>query len=84
MSEPRFDRHPTDEPDGTPAFAASLRPPGESVTSTGTDTSDAFDDADEPRGPQAPFDGPVLPGDSRAGYDVADASGDTDAVRPQE
>ncbi|GIF09050.1 hypothetical protein [Actinoplanes siamensis] len=28
----RTDRHPTDEPDGTPAHAASLRRPGQSVT----------------------------------------------------
>lgn len=33
MSDEReqTERHPTDEPDGTPAYAASLRKPGEST-----------------------------------------------------
>ncbi|GGQ75096.1 hypothetical protein [Couchioplanes azureus] len=39
-SEVRADRHPTDEPDGTTAHAASLRPPGESVTTGEDDPGD--------------------------------------------
>ena len=84
------DRHATDEPDGTPALAASMRPPGDSVTTPGADDGDGdgdgddgFDDPRTPAEPGAAFDGPVLPGESRAGYDVDDVSGDTDAVRPQ-
>ncbi len=86
--QPRQDRHPTDEPDGTPAYAASLRPAGESVRPPATgpdDDADEFSDADtgDAGDPGAAFDGPVLPGESRAGYDVDGVSGDTDAVRPQ-
>jgi hypothetical protein len=76
MSDRRTDLNPTDEPDGTPAHEASLRPPGESL-STPADAGDAdtgvdFEDRD------AGDDG--MP--SRAGYDAGDVSGDTDAVRP--
>ncbi len=77
-------RHATDEPDGTPAFAASLRPAGESLTDepgTGGDAGDEF--AEDPQEETPPFGRPILPGESRAGYDVDDASGATDAVRPQ-
>ena len=35
--EQTVDRHPTDEPDGTTAYAASLRQPGDSVTSAPVD-----------------------------------------------
>jgi hypothetical protein len=42
----RTDRHPTDEPGGTSAFAASLRPPGESVTMPSPDGDTAEEDAD--------------------------------------
>ena len=37
MSDERgeTERHPTDEPDGTPAYAASLRKPGESTGPSG-------------------------------------------------
>jgi hypothetical protein len=80
--EARSDRHRTDEPDGTPAYAASLRPPGESVTPT----SGAADDDGEPE----PDDGEpldthhasVAAGESRAGYDVDAATGDSDEYRP--
>jgi hypothetical protein len=90
--QPRQDRHPTDEPDGTPAYVASLRPAGESVRPPAGRPDDADADADDFTGddtggdagnPDSAFDGPVLPGESRAGYDVDDVSGDTDAVRPQ-
>ena len=42
----RTDRHPSDEPDGTSAFAASLRPPGQSVTVPAPDGDTAEEDAD--------------------------------------
>jgi hypothetical protein len=64
----RADRHPTDEPDGTPAHAASLRPPGDSVAN-GAD--EEHDDGGE-AGP-----------DAGARYDVGAVSGDTDAYRPE-
>jgi hypothetical protein len=44
--EPRTDRVPTDEPDGTSAYAASLRPPGESVGTPSADSDTAEEDAD--------------------------------------
>jgi hypothetical protein len=76
-----MERGPTDEPDGTPAYAASLRPPGESVRPAGetevTDEEIAPDAA--PAG-----DDPILPeaGDERAGYDVDAVSGDAEIYRP--
>jgi hypothetical protein len=91
------DRHPTDEPDGTTAMAASMRPPGGSVSSgeprstddagtddTGTDDSLAGPGADDPddRMMDGAFGRAVQPGESRAGYDVDAVSGDTDLVRP--
>ena len=39
-TEETVERHPTDEPDGTPAFAASLRAPGQSVPGGETDDAD--------------------------------------------
>jgi hypothetical protein len=81
----RADRHPTDEPDGQTAFAASMRPPGQSVGGSDAqdaDTGEDFLEPQAPRGPDAPFDGPAIPGGSRAGYDVDDTAGDTDAYRP--
>jgi len=84
MSDERADRLPTDEPDGTPAYAASLRPPGESVPSaTSNETTD-----EEIAPDAAPAgDDPVVdrPGDGverGAGYDVDAVSGDTDLYRP--
>ncbi len=41
-------RHPTDEPDGTTAYAASLRPPGESVTGD-TEPESGEDTGPDPR-----------------------------------
>lgn len=65
-AEPRAERHPTDEPDGTPAYAASLRAPGESVTG-GAEPERAEDET-----------GPA----DRSGYDADAVSGDTSAYRP--
>ena len=74
------ERHPTDEPDGTTAHEASLRPPGQSL-SPGSAEDDASGDVDD-------FDGP--PSDetegtdvSDAGYDVESVSGDTAVYRPE-
>ena len=85
MSEERLDRAPTDEPDGTPAYAASLRPPGASVQPGGR-----RDVSDEEIAPDAApaGDDPVVdrPGDGvepEAGYDVEAVSGDTDIYRPE-
>lgn len=64
----RADRHPTDEPDGTPAYEASLRAPGASVTTAADD--------EEPQSPGE--DGPP----NRAGYDEDAVSGDSGAYRP--
>ncbi|AEV85833.1 hypothetical protein ACWT_4814 [Actinoplanes sp. SE50] len=54
-------RHPTDEPDGTPAYAASLRRPGESVAGA---------PAEEPEPDEAPtgagYDENAVSGDSTA------------------
>ena len=33
----KTERHPTDEPDGTPAYQASLRQPGQSVSGAPVD-----------------------------------------------
>ena len=60
------ERHPTDEPDGTPAYTASLRAPGESVSGAQVET-DSTDDT-EPEG--------------RAGYEVGAVSGDSEIYRP--
>ncbi|GAA4934435.1 hypothetical protein [Actinoplanes utahensis] len=62
----RADRHPTDEPDGTPAYEASLREPGASLTtgSAEPETTDERGSAD------------------RSGYDVGAVSGDTGVYRP--
>ena len=62
----RADRHSTDEPDGTPAYEASLRKPGEQVMT----------EAEEPEITQG--DGST----DRSGYDVGAVSGDSDAYRP--
>lgn len=70
----------TDEPDGTPAYAASLRPPGESVQ-PGT-TREVTDEEIAPDPPPA-GDDPILDeAEGRAGYDVDAVSGDTGAYRP--
>jgi hypothetical protein len=69
------DRHGTDEPDGTSAHAASLRPPGESLTDGPDDGVDFGADDD----PDADANDAEV---RRAGYDVDAVSGETAAVRP--
>jgi hypothetical protein len=71
--EPVTDLHGTDEPDGTSAHAASLRPPGESITG-GPDDGVDFGADDDPDADDAEV--------RRAGYDVDAVSGETAAVRP--
>ncbi|WP_229076355.1 hypothetical protein [Actinoplanes sp. DH11] len=44
--EQRTERHPTDEPDGTPAYQASLRSPGESVQGAEPETTGESASAD--------------------------------------
>jgi hypothetical protein len=70
----RTDRHVTDEPDGSTAYEASLRAPGDSVTPTGDDTSPAFDAGDDD----------TAGVDPHAGYDAAAVSGDTPEYRPED
>ncbi|TDC52513.1 hypothetical protein E1258_25110 [Micromonospora sp. KC207] len=72
-SERRFDLASTDEPDGVTALEASLRPPGDSLHTTG-DTGDDF--ADLPAEDARP-----ARETSRAGYDVEAVSGATDPSR---
>jgi hypothetical protein len=85
MSDERLDRAPTDEPDGTSAYTASQRPPGESVQPAGprdaADEEIAPDAA--PAGDDPVVDRPADGADSRAGYDVDAVSGDTDIYRPE-
>jgi hypothetical protein len=85
MSEERVDRAPTDEPDGTPAYTASLRAPGESVRSDGpgdlTDEEVAADAA--PAGDEPVVDRQAGEVDPRAGYDAEAVSGDTGLYRPE-
>ena len=74
------ERHPTDEPDGTTAHDASLRPPGGSL-SPGSAQEHSFagtDDFDPP-----PSDETETSDVSDAGYDMPSVSGDTDAYRPE-
>jgi hypothetical protein len=73
MTEHRSDRASTDEPDGTTAYEASLRPPGESLHTT-DDTGDDFADlpAEDTRSARET---------SRAGYDVDAVSGTADPSR---
>ncbi|MFI6821046.1 hypothetical protein ACIBJE_08835 [Micromonospora sp. NPDC050187] len=72
-TDERRDRAATDEPDGTTAFEASLRPPGESLRST--------DDTGDDLGGPAPDEGRPATTTSRAGYDVDDVSGSSDPAR---
>ncbi|MGK5740480.1 hypothetical protein [Micromonospora sp. URMC 103] len=72
MTDERLDRSDTDEPDGTTAFQASLRQPGESLP--GAATGDDF--ADLPAEDARP-----ARETSRAGYDVDDVSGALDPNR---
>lgn len=84
MSDERRDRARTDEPDGTPAYAASLRPPGESVRPTGRPEIDdeeiAPDAAPAGDDPMAEPDAGVERG---AGYDTGAVSGDSELYRPE-
>ncbi|GAA4574587.1 hypothetical protein GCM10023176_41910 [Micromonospora coerulea] len=66
-SEDPVGRAATDEPDGTTAYGASLRAPGDSLHTT-DDTGDDF--ADLPAEEAQP-----ARGTSRAGYDVDAVSG---------
>ena len=70
----RFDRHGTDEPDGTPAFAASLRSLGESLGAAPNGGDDLAPDRDEADSASV---------DGRARYDAEAVSGDTDEYRPE-
>jgi hypothetical protein len=69
----RVDRNDTDEPDGTTAFAASLRSPGESLTTAPNGGDDLAPEGDEAGSPAI---------DGRARYDAGAVSGDTDEYRP--
>ncbi|MEV4846711.1 hypothetical protein AB0K20_26250 [Micromonospora matsumotoense] len=73
--ERRTDRADTDEPDGVPAYEASLRPPGESLGGGG-DTGDDFADlpAEEHLSARET---------SRAGYDVDAVSGAGDPAEEE-
>jgi hypothetical protein len=66
-------RSGTDEPDGTPAFTASLRAPGESLTTAPNGGDDLASEEDEAGAASV---------DGRAGYDAEAVSGDTDEYRP--
>jgi hypothetical protein len=70
----RFDRSGTDEPDGTPAFAASLRAPGESLTTAPNGGDDLAPEPDQAGSASV---------DGGARYDAAAVSGDTDEYRPE-
>ena len=69
----------TDEPDGTSAYAASLRAPGESVQ-----PGSAPEVTDDDIAPDAaPVGDPVTDDvEGRSGYDPAAVSGDTEIYRP--
>jgi hypothetical protein len=83
VTDQRDDRAPTDEPDGTPAYSASLRAPGTSVqpghARERTDDEIAPDAA--PAGNDPTVDRPDGV-EAGAGYDVDAVSGDTDLYRP--
>jgi hypothetical protein len=66
-------RSGTEEPDDTPAFAASLRPPGTSLTTAPDGGDDLALDDDEAGSASV---------DGRAGYDAEAVSGDTGEYRP--
>ncbi|WDZ82684.1 hypothetical protein [Micromonospora cathayae] len=70
------DRAATDEPDGSTAYEASLRPPGDSLHTT-TDTGDDLED-----GP-VPGEGRPATTTSHAGYDVNDVAGSADPSREE-
>jgi hypothetical protein len=70
----RTGRAGMDEPDDGPALTASLRSPGESLTTAPNGGDDLAPDQDQAG--SASFDG-------RAGYDAEAVSGDTDEYRPE-
>jgi hypothetical protein len=84
MSDERMDRARTDEPDGTPAYTASLRSPGASVRpASRPDVSEdeiARDAA--PAGDDPVADRPGAEAERGAGYDVEAVSGDSEIYRP--
>jgi hypothetical protein len=73
----RRDRHATDEPDGTTAMEASMRPPGDSLRQSGDEEPGGDDTFAESEGSAD------APPASRAGYDVEAVSGGTEEYRPQ-
>jgi hypothetical protein len=75
-----MERGLTDEPDGTPAYAASLRPPGESVRPAGE--AEVTDEGIAPDAAPAGDDPVLETGEGRAPYDVDAVSGDAEIYRP--
>jgi hypothetical protein len=84
MTDERVDRAPTDEPDGTPAYAASLQPPGDSVRpGRAREVSDDEIAPDAAPAGDDPVVGQPAGGvEAGAGYDVDAVSGDTEIYRP--
>ncbi|MGK5682290.1 hypothetical protein [Actinoplanes sp. URMC 104] len=74
----RIDIHPTDEPDGTTAYEASLQPPGRSVEFEEDDQGDLA--PEDKRGTQD--EGPQPAEVDRAGYNTRATSGDSPNYRP--
>ena len=74
----RIDIHPTDEPDGTTAYEASLQPPGQSVVTPADDQGDLA--PEDKRG--TPDEGPRPSEVHRAGYDTRATSGGDPSYRP--
>jgi hypothetical protein len=70
----RTGRGGMDEPDGRPALTASLRSPGESLTTAPNGGDDLAPDQDQAGSASV---------DGRAGYDAEAVSGDTDEYRPE-
>ena len=73
----RLDRNPADEPDGTPAMAASLRQPGDQIRQD-ADAEPGGDDTFAESAGSAD-----APAQSRSGYDTEAVSGGTDEYRPE-
>jgi hypothetical protein len=73
----RIDIRQDDEPDGTPAYAASLRPPGSSVDSGLPDDRRADLAPEDRTGEKG---GGVA---DRSGYDSRSLAGDSPAYRPE-
>lgn len=69
----------TDEPDGTTAYAASLRPPGHSIEQTVDDQGDLA--PEDKRGNRD--DSPQPSEVDRAGYNTRDVAGDSPNYRPE-